>query len=106
VRFLLSRDRSAVQVDDEPSHRSHNYHEREQVREMYQLSPQKPPSHLPTSLSSSARPRYASPSHLADSTSVFIWSLVRCLRRAGIDAIAGASVGLCCLGRMRESEGC
>jgi hypothetical protein len=48
------------------SRRSHKYRERERVRGTYQLSHEKPPSHPHTSFSSSARPRYASKSHLTD----------------------------------------
>jgi len=96
VRFLCRREIVRLWNSTmNPSRRSHKYGEREQVRETYQLSPQKPLSHPPTSLSSSARPRYASSSHHEDSTSVFIWSLVRCSRRAGIDVIAGARVSAC-----------
>jgi hypothetical protein len=96
VRFLCRREIVRLWNSTiNPSRRSHKYREREQVRETYQLSPQKPLSHPPTSLSSSARPRYASSSHHEDSTSVFIWSLVRCSRRAGIDVIAGARVSAC-----------
>jgi hypothetical protein len=96
VRFLCRREIARLSNSIlKPSRRLHKYREREQVWGTNQMNPEKPPSHLRTSFSSSARPPYASPSHQADSTSVLIWSLVRCSRRAGIDAMAGKRVSAC-----------